>query len=406
MPSNPFRLLKQDPSGARYGELSFARGTVPTPTFMPVGTLAAVKGVTPAQVAETGAGICLANTYHLALQPGSDKIAKLGGLHSFMGWKRPILTDSGGFQVFSLPKKEVSEEGVTFAFEKGDAPMKLSPERSIEIQEQLGADVAMVFDECLEYPCSEARAAESIERTYRWEKRSLAAHRRADQLLFGIVQGSTYPNLRKRSAQQIVSLGFDGYAIGGVSVGEGIELLKKIVGWTAPFLPADRARYLMGVGLPEDIFAAVERGIDMFDCVIPTRYARGGTLFTVRGKIRINHRKYRRDGYPVDKSCDCYTCANFPRAYLQHLFTAREPLGETLATIHNLRFYQRMMERIRESIGQSRFTELRDAFLGEMHALDEDEPESPPPQNAEDPRSAPSAVDRHAERRTGRRERR
>ena len=382
---NPFRLLKQDPSGARLGELALARGTVPTPTFMPVGTLAAVKGVTPVQVAETGAGICLANTYHLALQPGADKIAKLGGLHAFMGWKRPILTDSGGFQVFSLPKREVNEEGVTFTFEKGDAPMKLSPERSIEIQEQLGSDIAMVFDECIEYPCTEARAAESIERTYRWEKRSLAAHKRADQLLFGIVQGSTFPALRKRSAQQIVSLGFDGYAIGGVSVGEGLELLKKIVSVTAPHLPADRARYLMGVGLPEDIFAAVERGIDMFDCVIPTRYGRGGTLFTVRGRIRINHRKYRRDGYPVDKSCDCYTCATFPRAYLQHLFTAREPLGETLATIHNLRFYQRMMERIRESIEQSRFAELRDAFLGEMHALDADDSEEPAPPSTGEP---------------------
>jgi queuine tRNA-ribosyltransferase len=370
--ANPFRLLAKDPTGARRGELRLTRGTIPTPTFMPVGTLAAVKGVTPAQVAETGAGICLANTYHLALQPGSDKIAKLGGLHSFMGWKGPLLTDSGGFQVFSLPKKEVNEEGVTFRFEKGDAPTKLTPEKSIEIQEQLGSDIAMVFDECLEYPCSEARAAESLERTFRWEKRSQAAHKRKDQLLFGIVQGSTYPHLRKKSAQQIAGLGLDGYAIGGVSVGEGLELLKKIVSVTAPHLPEDHARYLMGVGLPEDIFAAVERGIDMFDCVIPTRYGRGGTLFTVRGKIRINHRKYRRDGYPVDKSCDCYTCTTFPRAYLQHLFTAREPLGETLASIHNLRFYQRMMERIRESIEQGRFAELRDSFLREMHVEPED----------------------------------
>ena len=370
--ANPFRLLSRDRSGARRGELRLARATVPTPTFMPVGTLAAVKGVTPAQVAETGAGICLANTYHLALQPGADKIAKLGGLHAFMGWKGPLLTDSGGFQVFSLPKKEVSEDGVTFQFEKGDAPTRLTPEKSIEIQEQLGSDIAMVFDECLEFPCSEARAAESIERTFRWEKRSLAAHKKAEQLLFGIVQGSTFPHLRKRSAQQITSLGFDGYAIGGVSVGEGLELLKKIVAATAPHLPEDHARYLMGVGLPEDIFAAVERGIDMFDCVIPTRYGRGGTLFTVRGKIRINHRKYRRDGYPIDKSCDCYACTTFPRAYLHHLFTVRDPLGETLASIHNLRFYQHMMERIRDAIAESRFAELRDSFLHEMH-VDADE---------------------------------
>ncbi|MBL8840347.1 MAG: tRNA guanosine(34) transglycosylase Tgt [Planctomycetes bacterium] len=372
--ANPYRLLATDKSGARRGELHFARGTVSTPTFMPVGTAAAVKGVTAAQVAETKAGIVLSNTYHLALQPGSDKIAKLGGLHAFMGWKGPMLTDSGGFQVFSLPKKSVSEEGVTFEFEKGGAPMKLSPERSMEIQGELGSDIAMVFDECLEYPCSEARATESIERTFRWERRSQVAHRkigRDGQLLFGIVQGSTYPHLRKKSAQQITSLGFDGYAIGGVSVGEGLELLKKITGWTAPFLPTDQARYLMGVGLPEDIFAAVERGIDMFDCVIPTRYARGGTLFTSRGKIRIEHRKYRRDGYPIDKSCDCYACTTVPRAYLHHLFEIREPLGETLASIHNLRFYQRMMERIRESIEQGRFTQLRDEFLG---ALEQTEP--------------------------------
>ena len=372
--ANPYRLLATDPSGARRGELRFARGTVPTPTFMPVGTAAAVKGVTAAQVAETKAGIVLSNTYHLALQPGSDKIAKLGGLHAFMGWKGPMLTDSGGFQVFSLPKKSVSEEGVTFEFEKGGAPMKLSPERSMEIQGELGSDIAMVFDECLEYPCSEGRATESIERTFRWERRSQVAHRkigREGQLLFGIVQGSTYPHLRKKSAQQITSLGFDGYAIGGVSVGEGLELLKKITGWTAPFLPTDQARYLMGVGLPEDIFAAVERGIDMFDCVIPTRYARGGTLFTTRGRIRIEHRKYRRDGYPIDKSCDCYACTTVPRAYLHHLFEIREPLGETLASIHNLRFYQRMMERIRESIEQGRFAALRDEFLG---ALEQTEP--------------------------------
>jgi queuine tRNA-ribosyltransferase len=373
--ANPFRLLTKDPSGARRGELLLRRGTVPTPTFMPVGTAAAVKGVTAAQVKETGAGIVLANTYHLALQPGSDKIAKLGGLHKFMGWSGPILTDSGGFQVFSLPKKGVTEEGVTFEFEKGGAPTKLTPERSMEIQAQLGADIAMVFDECLEYPCPEGRAAESIERTFRWEKRSQEAHaqlQRDDprrQLLFGIVQGSTFPRLRKKSAQQVVSLGLDGYAIGGVSVGEGIELLKSIVSVTAPHLPEDHARYLMGVGLPEDLFASIERGIDMFDCVIPTRYARGGTLFTVRGRIRIEHRKYRRDGYPIDTSCDCYACQTVPRAYLHHLFTVREPLGETLASIHNLRFYQRLMERIRAAIEQGSFTALRDQVLAELTAL-------------------------------------
>jgi queuine tRNA-ribosyltransferase len=241
----------------------------------------------------------------------------------------------------------------------------------------------MVFDECLEYPCAEPRAAESIERTFRWEQRSKRAHDSAkaragadtpEQLLFGIVQGSTYPHLRRRSAQQIVSLGFDGYAIGGVSVGEGLDLLKQIVAVTAPHLPEDHARYLMGVGLPEDLFAAVERGIDLFDCVIPTRYARGGTLFTARGKIRIEHRKYRRDGYPIDTSCDCETCTTVPRAYVHHLFLANEPLGQTLATIHNLRFYQRTMERMREAIERGTFAALRDQFLAETRVL-EAEPE-------------------------------
>ena len=371
---NPFRLLTTDPTGARRGTLTLPRGVVETPTFMPVGTSAAVKGVTADQVAATGAGIILGNTYHLALAPGADKIAKLGGLHRFMGWSGPILTDSGGFQVFSLPKTRVDERGVTFEFEKGGQPMELSPERSMEIQAQLGSDIAMVFDECLEYPCAEKRAAESIERTFRWERRSKEAHAKlcaekriagatGQQLLYGIVQGSTYPALRQRSAQQIASLDFDGYAIGGVSVGEGLELLKKIVGWTAPFLPADRARYLMGVGLPEDLFASVERGIDQFDCVIPTRYARGGTLFTARGKIRIEHRKYRRDGYAIDTSCDCYTCKTVPRAYLHHLFETREPLGETLATVHNLRFYQRLMAGMRSAIEEGRFAAYRDEFL-------------------------------------------
>jgi len=378
---NPFTLLHKDPTGARRGTLALRRGTVETPTFMPVGTSAAVKGVTADQVAGTGAGIILGNTYHLALAPGADKIAKLGGLHRFMGWKGPILTDSGGFQVFSLPKKQVREEGVTFEFEKGGQPMVLSPERSMEIQAQLGSDIAMVFDECLEYPCAEPRAAESVERTHRWERRSKEAHRKVapeGQLLFGIVQGSTYPALRKKSAQQITGLDFDGYAIGGVSVGEGLELLKKIVGWTAPFLPESRARYLMGVGLPEDLFASVERGIDMFDCVIPTRYARGGTLFTVRGKIRIEHRKYRRDGYAIDTSCDCYTCATVPRAYVHHLFTTREPLGETLATIHNLRFYQRLMAGMRAAIEQGRFAAFRDEFLGAYAQSQSPEDEAAP----------------------------
>ena len=340
-----------------------ARGTVPTPAFMPVGTAASVKAMTPHQVAETGAGIVLANTYHLMLQPGEERIQKLGGLHEFMGWSGPILTDSGGFQVFSLPKKEITEKGVTFRFEQSGEPVTLTPERSIAIQEALGSDIAMVFDECLPYPCPEPRARKSIDRTYRWAARCLKAHQREDQLLFGIVQGSTYPELRERSAAQITSLPFDGFAIGGVSVGEGLDLLKQVVEWTAPHLPQERARYLMGVGLPEDLLASIGRGMDMFDCVIPTRYARGGTLFTARGRIRIDHRRYRRDRYPLDSSCDCYTCAHFSRAYVHHLFQAKEILGQVLASVHNTRFYQRLMQDARAAIEAGRFAEFEHESL-------------------------------------------
>ena len=360
---NPFRLLHTDPSGARRGTLELQNGAVPTPAFMPVGTSAAVKAVTPAQVEQTEAAIVLANTYHLALQPGAERIAKLGGLHAFMGWKRPILTDSGGFQVFSLPKKEIDEKGVTFEFEKGGKAMELTPESSMKIQEALGADVIMAFDECLPFPCPHPRADKSIDRTHRWAMRCLEAHTRENQCLFGIVQGSTYQDLRERSAAQITSLPFDGFAIGGVSVGEGLDLLKQVVGWTVPLLPPDRARYLMGVGLPEDVVESVALGMDMFDCVIPTRYARGGTLFTSRGRIRIDHRRYRRDGYPLDSSCDCYSCQSFSRAYVHHLFEAKEILGQTLATIHNLRFYQTLTAQLREAIEQDRFLDCREQLL-------------------------------------------
>jgi len=363
---NPLRLLRTDPSGARRGELRLARGGVPTPVFMPVGTSGAVKALLPDQVRASGASLILANTYHLLLQPGHELIRKLGGLHRFMAWDGSLLTDSGGFQVFSLPKHEIREDGVVFEGRQGDRPTTLTPELSIAIQRALGADIAMVLDECLPYPCPRERAAASIERTARWEARSKAAHDDPHQLLFGIVQGSTFEDLRRRSAEQIVALGFDGYAIGGVSVGEGLDLLKRVVEWTAPCLPPERARYLMGVGLPQDILASVERGIDMFDCVIPTRYARGGTLFTARGRIRIEHRNYRRDGYPVDLSCDCHTCRTFTRAYLHHLFAADEILGQVLATIHNLRYYQRLMERIRAAIDAGRFAAEKEAILGEI----------------------------------------
>lgn len=361
---NPFERLGVDKSSrARRGRLTLAHGTVETPAFMPVGTAATIKGLTPDQVASTGAEMVLSNTYHLAIQPGEQIIAKLGGLHSFMGWKGPILTDSGGFQVFSLPGKEIEEEGVRFKYEVSGERILLTPERSMEIQQALGADIAMAFDECIPFPCPHDYAARSVERTLRWADRCLAAHTRPDQCLFGIIQGGIYEDLRQRSAAETVKRAFHGFAVGGVSVGEGHEFLKKVVDFTADLLPQDRVRYLMGVGLPQDILAAVERGMDIFDCVIPTRYGRGGTLFTVRGKLRIEHNRYRRDAYPVDTSCDCYTCQNFSRAYLRHLFLGKELLGQTLASIHNIRFYQRMMAGTRAAIERGEFAKFKTEFL-------------------------------------------
>lgn len=364
MRDNPFTLLGTDPSTrARRGRLTLFHGTVETPAFMPVGTAASVKASTPRQVEECGAEMVLANTYHLAIQPGEELVRKLGGLHKFMGWRRPILTDSGGFQVFSLPGREIEEEGVRFKFEVSGERILLTPERSMEIQQALGADIAMAFDECIPFPAAEDYAARSVERTLRWAERCLGAHDREDQHLFGIVQGSVYEPLRRHCAAALGKMPFDGYAVGGVSVGEGLDNLKKVVEFTEGHLPEDRVRYLMGVGLPEDILESVERGMDIFDCVIPTRYGRGGTLFTVRGRIRIEHNNYRRDGYPIDASCDCYACTNFSRAYVRHLFLAKEVLGTTLATIHNIRFYQRMMAGVRDALDEGRFPEWKRAFL-------------------------------------------
>lgn len=361
---NPFERLAVEPKGrARRGRLTLSHGVVDTPAFMPVGTAATIKALTPDQVAETGAQMALANTYHLAIQPGESTVAKLGGLHRFMGWKRPILTDSGGFQVFSLPGKEIDEEGVRFQYEKDGDRVLLTPERSMAIQQALGADIAMAFDECIPFPCEHDYAARSVERTLRWADRCIAAHTQPDQMLFGIVQGGVFEDLRRHSARETTKRAFNGFAVGGVSVGEGHENLKKVVDFTSDLLPDDRVRYLMGVGLPEDIVESVERGIDIFDCVIPTRYGRGGTLFTVRGKIRIEHNRYRRDAYPIDTSCDCYACANFSRAYLRHLFLGKEILGQTLASIHNIRFYQRMMAGIRSAIERGEFARWKVEFL-------------------------------------------
>jgi queuine tRNA-ribosyltransferase len=350
---------------ARAATLHTPRGEVETPVFMPVGTQAAVRALAPRQVRETGARIVLANTYHLALRPGERLIQKAGGLHRFMGWDGPVLTDSGGFQVFSLPQKDILEQGVRFRSEVDGSEILLTPERAIEIQHALGADIIMAFDECTPYPATEALAERGVLHTLRWLERCVVAHGASEQALFGIVQGSVYPELRERSAREVTAFDLPGYAIGGVSVGEGLEQLKRVLDVTVPRLPEGKPRYLMGVGLPEDILEAVERGIDMFDCVIPTRYARSATLFTARGRIRMTQRRYRSDFFPIDASCDCYACATFTRAYVHHLYQANEILGTILGALHNLRFYQRLMQRAREAILDARYSGFKHAFLRE-----------------------------------------
>lgn len=362
-PAFAFRIDARS-GAARAGVLTTPHGPVHTPAFMPVGTHGAVKAMTPEQVAATGAEMVLANTYHLALRPGEGLVQKLGGLHSFMRWPGPILTDSGGFQVFSLPNKEISDRGVRFKNEITGEAMELTPERSIEIQNALGADVIMAFDECTPYPADEKLAAAGVRRTLAWIERCLRAHRRDDQALFGIVQGSTYQALRRRCAEALVAMDLPGYAIGGVSVGEGHELLCRIIAFTAPLLPADKPRYLMGVGLPEDLVAAIGYGMDLFDCVIPTRYARSGVAFTARGRVRLTNRRYRRDGYPIDTSCDCAACAGaFTRAYLHHLFAANEILSAILVSIHNVRFFQRLVQGARAAVLAGRYDDWRREFL-------------------------------------------
>jgi queuine tRNA-ribosyltransferase len=358
--------LEARSGAARAALFSTPHGDVHTPAFMPVGTHGAVKAMTPDQVAATGAEIVLGNTYHLALRPGEGLVAKLGGLHGFMRWQGPILTDSGGFQVFSLPNKEISDNGVRFKNEVTGDAMELTPERSIQIQNLLGADVIMAFDECTPHPADEKLAATGVRRTLAWMERCQRAHERDDQALFGIMQGSVYEKLRRQCAEALVAMDLIGYAIGGVSVGEGHELLCKITEFSAPMLPEDKPRYLMGVGLPEDLVAAIGYGMDMFDCVIPTRFARSGVAFTVRGKIRLTNRRYRRDGYPIDVSCDCTACAGgFARAYLHHLFAANEILSAILVSIHNVRFYERLVQNARVAILAGRFEDWRTEFLAE-----------------------------------------
>jgi len=346
---------------ARAGHLALARGVVRTPVFMPVGTQGAIRGLAPPQVVATGTQILLANTYHLSQRPGAPLVARHGGLHRMMGYELPILTDSGGFQVFSLDKVKVEEEGVTFAYELDGKRTFLSPEVSMDHQQKLGADIAMAFDECLPYGTDKAVADASVERTARWETRSKRAHTRADQSLFGIVQGGFWRDLRRRSARQITEIGFDGYAIGGLSVGEGHDIMCEVLDYTTDVMPEDRPRYLMGVGLPLDLVEGVARGVDMFDCVIQTRHARGGVLYTSVGRLRVTDGRYRSDMYPPDTSCTCYTCQNFTRSYLHHLFKVKEILAATLASIHNLHWFAGYMARMRQSIVDGSFESFRKA---------------------------------------------
>lgn len=358
-----FKVVHEDKhTGARAGEITTPHGIIQTPVFMPVGTHGAIKALQPQVLVEMDTKIILSNTYHLHLTPGSDLIKKAGGLHKFMNWDRPILTDSGGFQVFSLQGKSIKEEGAEFKDQAGK-PILLSPETSIQIQQNLGSDIMMAFDECIPFPATESYTKTSIDRTHRWLDRCIETWDNPKQALFGIIQGSTYDKYRDECLEEVVARDLPGYAIGGVSVGEGPELMEKIVSYAAPKMPKDKPRYVMGVGNPEDLFMIWDYGVDMSDCIIPTKFGRGGTLFTNRGKIRIKHRNYRRDFYPIEPNCDCYTCKNFSRAYVKHLFDSNEILGQILATTHNIAFYKGLAERARQAILEDRYREFKKDFL-------------------------------------------
>jgi queuine tRNA-ribosyltransferase len=359
-----FDLLKQD-GGARRGRITFRRGTIETPAFVPVGTYGSVKAMTPEELEALGAEIVLGNTFHLLLRPGIEVIRAHGGLHEFMHWQKPILTDSGGFQVWSLEKlRKVSEAGVRFRSPVNGDLVELTPERSIEMQDALGADIVMIFDECTPYPADHAAARESMQLSLRWARRSrdkfaaLKAGTESDAALFGIVQGGVYDDLRSESLAGLSALDFPGYAIGGLAVGEPEEERLAVLEGLAPDLPADRPRYLMGVGTPADLVKAVARGIDMFDCVIPTRHARNGQLFTSEGTINVRNARFQSDTGPIDPRCACYACRNYSRAYVRHLQQCNEILGARLATIHNLYFYQQLMARIRLSVEAGTFADV------------------------------------------------
>jgi len=348
---------------ARRGRLKFPRGTVETPAFMPVGTYGTVKGMLPRDIEETGAHILLGNTFHLMLRPGTDIVEQHGDLHDFMNWNKPILTDSGGFQVFSLGKmRKITEEGVTFQSPVDGSKVNLTPERSMEVQRKLGSDIVMIFDECTPYPATEQEAADSMRMSLRWAKRSKTAHGDSPSALFGIIQGGMYEHLRDESMEGLTEIGFDGYAIGGLSVGEPKDEMMKVLDHLAYKMPEDKPRYLMGVGRPEDLVEGVRRGVDMFDCVMPTRNARNGYLFTHTGIVKIRNSANKTSTAPVDDKCDCYTCKNFSRAYLHHLDKCNEILGSQLNTIHNLRYYQTLMAGLREAIEQGKLSDFVDEF--------------------------------------------
>jgi len=355
---------------ARRGRLTFDRGVVETPAFMPVGTYGTVKGMTPKDIESTGAQIVLGNTFHLMLRPGTEVVKQHGDLHDFMGWKGPILTDSGGFQVFSLgAMRKISEAGVAFQSPIDGSKVFLDPEVSMQVQRDLGSDIVMIFDECTPYPATKDEARISMELSMRWAKRSKVAHGDNPSALFGIVQGGMYEDLRTESVDGLAEIGFDGYAIGGLSVGEPKEEMMAVLDYLSPHMPTDKPRYLMGVGKPEDIVEAVRRGIDMFDCVMPTRNARNGHLFTSDGVIKIRNAVHKTDTGPLDEKCDCYTCKNFSRSYLHHLDRCKEMLGAQLNTLHNLHYYQTLMAGLREAIEQGtlvRFVEHFYAIRGEV----------------------------------------
>lgn len=367
-----FKINHKDKnSSSRSGKITVAHGEIETPCFMPVGTQGSVKTLSPKELQESGAQIILSNAYHLFLRPGMEVIKNAGGLHNFISWTKPILTDSGGYQIFSLALlRKMHDDGVEFQSHIDGMKHFLTPEDVVGIQRDLGSDIAMPLDECVHYPCSKDHAEVAMERTLDWAKRSkntlnaiLDTRYSIRQMLFGIVQGATYEDLRRECTERIVEMDFDGYAVGGVSVGEPKNLRYNILNFTADLLPFDKPRYLMGVGLPQDIIEGVESGIDMFDCVVPTRYGRNGTAFTSEGKLTIRNSPYMQDFKPLDSGCDCYACKNFSRAYLRHLFNAQEILGLRLVSLHNVHFFLRLMRKIREAILQDKFSEFKKEFL-------------------------------------------